>query len=112
MAVKALLGISTEELTCLIDSEPNSVMVCFGAGHRGEIIQSFLSHLGINTDYFCDNSERLRGKAVNGIAILGLMELYEIAKRVKINLLITSNARDAIKMQLETNPVKGIMIIN
>jgi len=100
IAVKETFGVDENVINYLKNKVPGSLVVCFGAGLRGRILQNTLLSKGIVTDYFCDNSEKLWGQMLNGVPITGLSELQEISKHTKVNLLIASTAYDAIKTQL------------
>ena len=102
MAVTLSLGINADELKVLLNDEPRSLLVCFGSGQRGKAAQLFLSQCGIDIHYFCDNQEQLWGSLVNGVTIVSPVELLEIANSIKVNLFITSNYYNEIKVQLES----------
>jgi len=109
-----MFGIGEEERANLHKGMSNHIVVCFGSGQYGRTVQALLRQNGIAIQYFCDNSESLRGKNVNGAPILSFKELQKIAKNSKINLIITATAYDAIRKQVEESGIinEGLTIVN
>jgi len=113
-AVSAAFGVGKEELDYLKNRGSDSITVCFGAGLRGKILQAYLRQNGVDTDYFCDNSESMWGKEVNGVPVVGLKKIQQLAKGVWVDMLVAVGAYNEVKKQLEDSGVidERFIIVN
>lgn len=86
-----------DSVICKLKNE-NQLLVLFGAGEFGSLLNNYLNQAEIKVDLFCDNDPQKRGEYLCGIKVVSPDELAVMSNRV--NLLITSTFYSAIKNQL------------
>ena len=110
MVIRNLFGLDEEGLKSIFDNKEEFLLICFGAGQRGQLLQEYLYKKKIQLNYYCDNSKQLWGEKINGIPIIGTTELREITKHKHVNMIITSNSYTEIKKQLESLNIPNLFI--
>jgi len=113
-AMNYAIGIDTDELERIIHHEPESILACFCAGQLAKMLQLYLQQHGIKVSYFCDNSEHLWGTEINGVPVINLKGLSDIARNVKVYLFIAANSCsviEKIRTQLENSDIHSENIV-